>query len=115
MVLVALYLRIKWPTHEAGHSPPSSAMVKNEWSYTLTLHYAFKGHTWTTFLPYIKKNQVNMSKIQSVPLATKPGISLIILILSAHKWWPLSAHVTMTSHFLHNEVSTPQISLQYPH
>ena len=25
---------VKWPGREADHSPPSSAMVKNEWSYT---------------------------------------------------------------------------------
>ena len=36
-------------------------------------------------------------------------------ILSGRKWWPLSAHVMMSSHFLHNEVSPLQISLQYPH
>jgi len=36
-------------------------------------------------------------------------------ILSGRKWWPLPAHVMMSSHFLHNEVSPPQISLQYPH
>ena len=36
-------------------------------------------------------------------------------ILSGRKWWPLPAHVMMPSHFLHNEVSPLQISLQYPH
>jgi len=36
-------------------------------------------------------------------------------IQSGRKWWPLSAHVTMSSYFLHNEVSSLQISLQYPH
>jgi len=36
-------------------------------------------------------------------------------ILSGRKWWPLRAHVIMSSHFLHNEVSPIQISLQYPH
>ena len=53
--------------------------------------------------------------LQSVPLATEPGISLIILILSGSKWWPLPALVVMSSHFLHNEVSPLQISFQYPH
>jgi len=56
----------------------------------------------------------NTAFIQSVPLATEPGISLIILILSARKWWPLPKQVMM-SHFLHNAVSPFQISLQYPH
>ena len=36
-------------------------------------------------------------------------------ILSGRKWWPLPAYVMMSSHFLHNEVSPLQISLQYPH
>jgi len=53
--------------------------------------------------------------MKSVPLATEPGIYLIILILSGRKLWPLPAHAMMSSHFLHNEVSPLQISLQYPH
>ena len=36
-------------------------------------------------------------------------------ILSGRKWWSLPAYVMMWSHFLHNEVSPLQISLQYPH
>jgi len=36
-------------------------------------------------------------------------------ILSGRKWWPLPAHVMISSHFLHNEVNQLQISLQYPH
>ena len=36
-------------------------------------------------------------------------------ILSGRKWWPLPAHVMMSSHFVHNEVSPFQISLQCPH
>ena len=35
-------------------------------------------------------------------------------ILSGSKLWPLPAHV-MRSHFLHNEASPLQISLQYLH
>ena len=35
-------------------------------------------------------------------------------VLPGRKWWPLPAHVMM-SHFLHNEVSPLEISLQYPH
>ena len=37
-----------------------------------------------------------------------------VSILSGRKWWPLPAHFMM-SHFLNNEVSPLQISLQYPH
>jgi len=36
-------------------------------------------------------------------------------ILSGHILWPPPAHVMMSSHFLHNEVSPLQILLQYPH
>ena len=36
-------------------------------------------------------------------------------ILSWRKWWLHPAHVMMSSHFLHSEVSPLQISLQYPH
>jgi hypothetical protein len=32
------YLAVKWPGQAAGHSPPSSAEVKNEWSPTSTPH-----------------------------------------------------------------------------
>jgi len=32
---------IKRPEREAGHLPPSSAEVKNAWSYTFTPPYAF--------------------------------------------------------------------------
>jgi len=30
----AFSLGVKWPGHEADHTPPSSAGVKNAWSYT---------------------------------------------------------------------------------
>jgi hypothetical protein len=34
-------VRVKLPGREAGHSPPSSAEVKNAWSYTSTPQYVF--------------------------------------------------------------------------
>jgi hypothetical protein len=37
----ALSLEVKWPGCEADHSPPSSADVKNAWSYTSSPQYAF--------------------------------------------------------------------------
>jgi hypothetical protein len=37
----ALSLVIKQPGHEADHLPPSSAEVKNFWSYTSTPQYIF--------------------------------------------------------------------------
>jgi hypothetical protein len=36
----ALSLRIKWTGSEAYHSPPSSAKIKNVWSYISTPQYA---------------------------------------------------------------------------
>jgi hypothetical protein len=37
----ALSLGLKRPGREADHSPPSSAEVKNAWSYTSTPQYVF--------------------------------------------------------------------------
>jgi hypothetical protein len=37
----ALSLEVKCPGREADHSPPSSAVVKNEWNYTSTPQYVF--------------------------------------------------------------------------
>jgi hypothetical protein len=34
-------LVVKWPGSEADHSPPSSAEVKNAWSYSSTPYYVF--------------------------------------------------------------------------
>jgi hypothetical protein len=36
-----LSLGVKWPVREAEHSPPSSAQVKNSWSYASTPQYVF--------------------------------------------------------------------------
>jgi len=44
---------VEWPGHEVNHKPPSSAKVKNEYSYTSTPPFAFM--TWKgTTLPLIK-------------------------------------------------------------
>jgi len=40
-VLGALSLGVKGLVHEADHSPPSSAKVKNVWSHTPTSQYIF--------------------------------------------------------------------------
>jgi hypothetical protein len=37
----ALSLGVKRPEREGDHSPPSSAEVKNSWSYTSTPQYVF--------------------------------------------------------------------------
>jgi len=49
-----LSLVIKWLGPETDHSPPSSAKVKNEWSYTsaspMCLHVKHRNNlTWFTF------------------------------------------------------------------
>jgi hypothetical protein len=38
-----LSLGVKWPGREVDHSPPSSAEVKNAWSYTSTLLIHLQG------------------------------------------------------------------------
>jgi hypothetical protein len=40
-IRAALSLGVKRPGHEVDHSPPSSAKVKNAWSYTSTPQYVF--------------------------------------------------------------------------
>ena len=44
-----------------------------------------------------------------------PKYTAPVSILSGRKWWPLPAHVTMSSHFSYNERTAVQISLQYLH
>jgi len=53
--------------------------------------------------------------LQDVPLATEPGISLIILTPIKILQRNLNSSTFFLTHFLHNEVSPLQISLQYPH
>jgi hypothetical protein len=40
MGIGALSLGVRQPEHEADHSPPSTAEVKNAWSYTSTSLYS---------------------------------------------------------------------------
>jgi hypothetical protein len=56
MVPGTLYMEVKRPGREDDHSPPSSAEVKNTWSYTSTPQYIFM--VWCllstgTNLPYL--------------------------------------------------------------
>jgi hypothetical protein len=52
---------MKLPGSEADHSPPSSAEVKNAWSYTSTHQYAFmawglvkaQGQLYLAFVNYV--------------------------------------------------------------
>ena len=54
-------LGVKWPRHEDDHSPSSSTKVKNEWSYTSTLTYAFVACTGTTL--HVTKNMCAIGMI----------------------------------------------------
>jgi hypothetical protein len=65
----ALSLGVKWPKGEADHSPPSSAEVKNTWSYTFTPQYVFMAwclvkHTDNVaFYIYISKVLIVLNKV----------------------------------------------------
>ena len=66
----------------------------------------------------IRNNQAASDRASAVakgPGKDFPKYGATGSILSGRKWWPLPAHVMMSSHFLHNEVSVLQISLQYSH
>jgi hypothetical protein len=43
LALGVLTLRIKWLGRKADHSPPSSAQIKNVWSYTSTAPVRLRG------------------------------------------------------------------------
>jgi hypothetical protein len=43
-----VYLEVKWPGHEADHSPPTSAKVKNGGAYTSTTPYIFRAYCLIT-------------------------------------------------------------------
>jgi hypothetical protein len=45
---------VKWPVCEANHFPPSSAMVKNAWSYTSTPPYICIGKHQGQLYLYLK-------------------------------------------------------------
>jgi hypothetical protein len=58
----ALSLGVKRPRREADHPPPSSAEVKNAWSYTSTPQYVFMA--WC--LVKHKGNRTNWAPLQHV-------------------------------------------------
>jgi len=47
-------LYLKWPRHEADHSPMSSVKFRNEWSYSATPLCAFLVCTGTALLTVCK-------------------------------------------------------------
>jgi hypothetical protein len=64
----AVSLRVKRPGRKADHSPPSSAEVKNAWSYTSTPQYVFmewclvkhRDNFTFTFTTILKSNVVTV-------------------------------------------------------
>ena len=68
------FLGVKRPGREVDHSSSFSVEVMNEWSYNYTPIFNILASTGTIFpLP------LTPCIIQCVPLATEPGISLLIL------------------------------------
>jgi hypothetical protein len=70
---------VKGPEREADHSPPSSAEVKNPWSYTSALQYVFMA--W-----YLIKHRDNFTftlNICNKEECNSPRLTLEILLL----WW----------------------------
>jgi hypothetical protein len=57
--------RVKWPGHEADHSPPYNARVKIEWVYIFTCPYVFMVCTGT-----------------ALPLTHRPVITEVIVAYS---------------------------------
>ena len=100
--------KILWPPQSSNLTPPNYFL----WGYLKGRVYQNK--PWTRRLES-KHHRRNLGGDswrtgKNFPKYGAPGS-----ILSGRKWWPLSAHVMMPSHFLHNEASPLQISLQYPH
>jgi hypothetical protein len=54
----ALSLGVKWPGREADHSFPSSADVKNAWSYISTLPHVFMGWCLAKYRIRIEKTDL---------------------------------------------------------
>jgi hypothetical protein len=50
-----------WPQHEAGHSPPSTAKVQNEWSYTSIPTDTLWWHVQWQRCPYLLLHFFNLS------------------------------------------------------
>jgi hypothetical protein len=70
IVTGALSLGVKRPGHEADHSPPSSAEVKNAWNYTSTapvrLHDVVLSYSTRTILPLPFYTSMVITQIREV-------------------------------------------------
>jgi hypothetical protein len=74
-VLGALSLGVKRSGREAEHSPPSSAKIKNAWSYTSALQYVFM--VW-----YLVKHRDNFT-------------FTLIILSEQYVSWKLALHSTL--------------------
>jgi hypothetical protein len=68
------FLGVKRPGREAGHSHPSSAEVKNAWSYTSTPQYAF-----TAWCSVIKTAQLHTYTYMCIYIYIKSPVPLLLL------------------------------------
>jgi hypothetical protein len=81
----ALYFWAKRSGHEADHSLPSGAGVKNEWSYTFSSHLAFLeciGFTYISGFTFavVEKVKVKFSLEQTMKARRgSRGIALLFL------------------------------------
>jgi hypothetical protein len=80
----ALSLGVKRPGREADHSPPSSAEVKNAWSYTSTTQYAFMAwcsvkSTGTTLRLPFKLRDILGPHAAHCPCFLSPGLYLRLM------------------------------------
>ena len=98
-----------WPPRSSDLTPPDYFL----WGYLKGRVYQNKPRTIVALKANINEEIQALTAdvlAKDFPKYGAPGS-----ILSGRKWWPLSAHVMMSSHFSHTEVSPLQISLQYPH
>ena len=102
-------LKRLWPPHSPDLTPSDYFL----WGYLKGRVYQNKPRTTDALKANITE------EIQAVTAdilaRTFQKYGALFSILSGRKLWPLPAHGMMSSHFLHNEVSSLQISLQYSH
>jgi hypothetical protein len=65
----AISLGVKRPVREADHTPPSSAEVKNAWSYTSSPQYAFMA--WCSVKQKIREENKQLKLGCDIHIGTK--------------------------------------------
>ena len=103
------FRRDLWPPRSPDLTPPDYFL----WGYLKGRVYQNKSRT----IIALKANITEEIQAVTADVTGKdfPKYGAPGSLLSGRKWWPLPAHVMMSSHFSHTEVSPLQISLQYPH